>query len=73
MAIVKKKRQTKKRKAEHHTELNGLLVILIAIIGLGDYGYIGRLINNGDIFLVGSFYKYLLILLLIMGFYMVIK
>lgn len=73
MAKKKKRKDEKEKKFKYHRELNGLLLILIAIIGLGGYGIIGNLINNFAIFLVGTYCKPLLALILILGIYVTIK
>lgn len=73
MAKKKKRKDEKDKKFKYHTELNGLLIILISIIGLGGYGLIGHLINNFSIFLVGAFCKPLLVLTFILGIYMTVK
>lgn len=69
----KKKRKVEKSKFEHSAELYGVLLILCAILGLGKYGPVGKFISSFCVFLVGSIYMVLLIVLLILGGYLVIK
>ena len=69
----KKKRKTTTTKFEHSAELYGVLLVLFAILGLGKYGPVGRFISSFSVFLVGSIYMVLLIVLLIVGGYLVVK
>ena len=69
----KKKRKVIESKFEHSAELYGVLFILCAILGLGKYGPVGRFISSFSVFLVGSIYMVLLIVLLIVGGYLIIK
>jgi len=69
----KKKRKVEKSKFEHSAELYGVLLILCAILGLGKYGPVGKFISSFCVFLVGSIYMILLIVLLLLGGYLVIK
>lgn len=69
----KKKRKVEKSKFEHSAELYGVLLILCAILGLGKYGPVGKFISSFCVFLVGSIYMVLLIVLLLLGGYLVIK
>jgi drug/metabolite transporter (DMT)-like permease len=65
------KRRTKQVRFQY--ELNGILLILIAIIGFGRYGIVGRFLSSASIFLVGYFYQLFLLAIAIIGFYMLIK
>ncbi len=69
----KKKKKTAATKFEHSAELYGVLFILCSILGLGKYGPAGRFISSFSVFLVGSIYMVLLIVLLLIGGYLVIK
>ena len=69
----KKKRKVEKSKFEHSAELYGVLFILCAILGLGKYGPVGKFISSFSVFLVGSIYMVLLIVLLLLGGYLVVK
>lgn len=69
----KKKRKIEKSKFEHSAELYGVLFILCAILGIGKYGPVGKFISSFSVFLVGSIYMVLLIVLLLLGGYLVVK
>lgn len=73
MAKKKKRSDDKKKKFEHSAELYGILLILLAILGIGKYGPVGRLISSFGMFLVGTGYNILLIVTLIIGGYLIIK
>ena len=72
MAKKKKKKQTKKG-FEYSVELYGIIFLLCAILGIGKYGPVGRLISSFSLFLVGSIYMVLLVVLFIVGAYLLIK
>ena len=69
----------KKRKSANTTspkfsvEITGLILILIGVIGLGVFGPVGNIIKDFAIFLFGSYYNILIILLLVLGMYMLFK
>lgn len=65
------KRRTKQVRFQY--ELNGILLVLIAIIGLGRYGIVGRLLSSVAIFLVGYLHQIFLIVLAVIGLYMIFK
>ncbi len=70
--MAKKKIQsTEKTKFQYSKELQGVLLIVIAFIGLGSYGLIGNLIKKFSIFLFGSLYLILLVSALLIGLYLV--
>ncbi len=72
--MAKKKR---KKKVEKNFELDvqiyGVIFILLAILGLGKYGPVGRAITSFSLFIVGSLYIPFLLILLIVGFYLLFK
>lgn len=72
MAKKKGKKETKK-KFEHSVELYGVMLVLISILGIGKYGPVGRIISSFSLFLVGSLYMALLVIVLLIGAYLVIK
>ena len=73
----KKKRKEAKQKQGYQIELNGIILILIAIIGFGstymNMGVIGRFISAFAVFLVGTWYNILLLAVLIVGLYIMVK
>lgn len=70
MAKKKKKKEVKKR-FEYSTELYGIVLILIGILGICGYGSCGKLICAFFAFLFGSMYLVPLILVIIMGVYLI--
>ena len=72
MAKRKRKRNVKTR-FKYTSELYGILFILAAILGLGKYGPVGRMIASFGLFLVGSLYMVFLFVLGIVGLYLLIK
>ena len=70
MAKNKKKKEVKKR-FEYSTELYGIILILIGILGICGYGPCGKLICAFFAFLFGSMYLVPLILVIIMGVYLI--
>ena len=70
----KKKRKNTKPEKKYSFELIGLLLIVIAIIGImPNTGVVGNFINNFAAFLVGTWYNVLLVVVMIVGLYMIIK
>lgn len=69
----KKKKKEEKKGFEHSAELYGILFVLMAILGVGKYGPVGRVIASFSLFLVGSLYIPLLIILFVIGGYLIIK
>lgn len=69
----RKKKKTVKKNFEYSAELYGVILLLAAILGLGKYGPVGRLIASFGLFLVGSLYMVFLLVLLIIGSYLLIK
>lgn len=69
----KKKRKESKKSFEHAAELYGILLVLIAILGLGKYGVVGKFFTSFSIFLFGSIYMLFLVSILIVGAYLVVK
>ena len=70
----KKKRKEKDESEKNYSpELNGILLILISIIGFGKFGIVGEILSGFSIFLVGSWWVIVLLLTFISGAYMLIK
>ena len=69
----KKTKKAPKKSFNHRDELYGVLLILIAILGIGKYGPVGKLISSFSLFLVGSLYIVFLLILLVIGGYLIIK
>ena len=73
MAKKKSRKDTNKSKFKYTSELVGFIIVLISIIGLCDFGIIGDIVGGFALFLVGSWYQLLLIVVFIIGLYMAIK
>ena len=73
MAKKKTKKESEKKEFQYSKELQGLLLILIGIIGFGDFGIVGTIIKGFSVFLCGTWYPIFLILSLILGVYFVAK
>ena len=73
MAKKKQKKDSEKKKFQYSNEVAGILIVLMAIIGIGNYGPAGNFIRSFSVFLVGSINTFFLIYLLIIGAYLVLK
>lgn len=73
MAKRKRKKDATTNNFKFSVEMLGLILILIAIIGLGKFGPVGKIIKDFAIFLFGSWYNILIVIILIVGMYMLIK
>lgn len=69
----KKKRKESKKNISYLTELKGMLLILIAIIGICKFGIVGAFIGQFAAFFVGVAYNILLAILFVVGVYMIVK
>ena len=76
MAKRKKRKETKKQKG-YQIELNGIILILISVIGFGNaymnMGVVGKFISSFAAFLVGTWYNVFLLSFFIIGLYIMIK
>lgn len=73
MAKRKRKKQSNTSSFKFSVEIVGLILILVGVIGLGVFGPVGNIIKEFAIFLFGSFYNALIVLVLILGTYMLFK
>lgn len=71
--MAKRKHRKKVMSFDHSEELYGVAFILIAILGIGKYGPVGRALASFALFLVGSLYIIFLGVLFILGMYLLIK
>ncbi len=69
----KKKKKAVAKKIDHSEELYGILLVLAAILGIGKYGPVGKLIASFGLFLVGTGYGVFLLALFVVGCYLVVK
>lgn len=73
MAKKKRKKKVEKKEFGYTAELCGIILILVAILGIGKYGPVGRLFASFGLFLVGSLYMVFLLTLLLVGGYYLLK
>ncbi len=75
MAKKKEQKEDNKKGFGHNTEIIGLLLILLSIIGFGrsDFGIMGSVVSGFSIFLFGSWWVIGPILLFAYGLHMTIK
>lgn len=69
----KSKSETSKKGFQYGNELIGLLLILLAVTGLGSFGVVGSLIKKFSIFMFGSWPILFLALILVLGISMIAK
>ena len=70
--MAKRKKSKESNNQKMSVELTGLLLILIGIIGFG-FGYVGMIIKEFAMFLLGSWWLVFVIYLIIVGMYMLFK
>ena len=70
--MAKRKKSKEASKSGMSVELTGLILVLIGIIGFG-FGYIGTIIKEFAMFLLGSWWIVFVIYLLLIGLYMLFK
>lgn len=73
MAKRKKRKDSTSTKNKVSIEFIGLILILIGVIGIGVFGPVGNIIKHFAIFLVGTYANVLILLLIILGFYFIVK
>lgn len=73
MAKRKKRKNSEASNPKFSVEIIGLILILIGVIGLGVFGPVGNIIKDFAIFLFGSFFNALIIIVLFLGIYMLFK
>jgi S-DNA-T family DNA segregation ATPase FtsK/SpoIIIE len=73
VAKKKEEKDEKKKHAGYSSELVGLLLILVSIIGLGVFGPIGNIINGFAVFIAGNCSFVALIFVFGTGLYMIVK
>lgn len=73
MAKKKKKKDKNNNKFEYTNEIIGVIIILLGVIGILGTGIIGKMVKSFSIFLVGTIYLALLILLVVAGIFLIFK
>ena len=68
----KKKTKDNNNSVSYSVELTGLIIILIGVIGFG-FGFIGSILKKFAMFLAGTWWIIILVLLIILGVYMLYK
>lgn len=68
----KKKTKDNNNSVSYSVELTGLILILIGVIGFG-FGFIGSILKKFAMFLAGTWWIIILVLLIILGIYMLYK
>ena len=68
----KKKTKDNNNSVSYSVELTGLILILIGVIGFG-FGFIGSILKKFAMFLAGTWWIIILVLLIILGVYMLYK
>ena len=67
MAKKKVKKEESKKNFQYTKELEGLILVLVGIIGVGNFGIVGKIIKGFSVFLLGNWYIIFLIICLILG------
>lgn len=73
MAKKKKNKKQENNKIKFGSELTGLILVLISVIGIGSFGPVGHLIKSFAIFVMGLWWAVLIILLLVLGTFMILN
>lgn len=73
MAKKKTSKQASKKNESYSAELWGVPLILIAIMGIGSFGPVGKFIKGFAVFLMGNWYILIFLISVIVGAYMMIK
>ena len=69
----RKKRKESSKDTSYLVELKGMLLILIAIIGICKFGIVGAFIQHFSAFFVGAAYNILLAVVFLTGLCMIVK
>ena len=72
MAKKKVKKEENKKEFQYSKELEGLLLVLVGIIGVGNFGIVGKVVKGFSIFLLGNWYIIFLIVCLVLGLYLIL-
>ena len=73
MAKKKPKKDDGKKEFPYSKELQGLFLVLVGVLGFGEFGPVGRIIRNFMVFLFGNWYILGLIVSVIIGSIILIK
>ncbi len=67
MAKKKEKKEVEKIPFQYSKELQGMILLLIGILGFGKFGIVGRIVKNFAVFLFGNWYVLGLIVCVVIG------
>ncbi len=75
MAKKKKRKDAKKNKFEYTEELIGLVLIILSVLSIPPkpLGFVGEVVASFAMFLVGTAYQILIVLVLWLGLYLIVK
>lgn len=75
MAKKKKRKNAKQKKFEYTEELTGLILLILSVLSIPPtpLGFVGQIVASFAMFLVGTAYQILLLLILIIGLYLIVK
>lgn len=73
MAKKKKRKSESSSKSKFSSELIGLILVLVGIIGIGAFGPVGHMIKSFAVFLMGTWWAIFVLLLIILGIFMILK
>ena len=65
MAKKKKRKSESSSKSKFSSELIGLILVLVGIIGIGAFGPVGHMIKSFAVFLMGTWWAIFVLLLII--------
>ena len=73
MAKKKKAKESEKKKNTYITEVYGIIVFIIGILGICRFGMVGRLFGDFAMFITGRLYAVFLVFLSVIGAYIIVK
>ncbi|MDN6195612.1 MAG: cell division protein FtsK, partial [Atopostipes suicloacalis] len=71
--MSRKKKRTRKKKKLYSIELTGILLIFLAILAFGEFGFVGEFLANIIKVFLGKTYQLFTIILSILGVYYIFK
>ena len=73
MAKKKKQRSEEKEGFQFTNEIVGLILMLLSVLGFGNFGLVGSIVKKFAIFMFGSWYAIFLGLILALGLFLLVK
>ena len=73
MAKKKKQRSEEKEGFQFTNEIVGLILMLLSVLGFGNFGLVGSIVKKFAIFMFGSWYAIFLGLTLALGLFLLVK